>query len=66
MVFAPTPLPSRMGVGGAATASVQPLLPFLTAGHSMREVFNGLRWIVRAGAAWWMMPHDLPQWYMVY
>jgi transposase len=28
--------------------------------HSLREVFNGLRWIVRAGAAWRMMPHDLP------
>ena len=34
--------------------------------HSMREVFNGLRWIVRAGAAWRMMPHDLPPWYTVY
>jgi transposase len=32
----------------------------------MREVFNGLRWIVRAGAAWRMMPHDLPPWYPVY
>ena len=28
--------------------------------HSLREVFNGLRWIVRAGATWRMMPHDLP------
>jgi transposase len=34
--------------------------------HSLREVFNGLRWIVRAGAAWRMMPHDLPPWYTVY
>src|SRR5262245_61305399 len=34
--------------------------------HSMREVFNGLRWIVRAAAAWRMMPHDLPPWYTVY
>jgi transposase len=32
----------------------------------MREVFNGLRWIVRAGAAWRMMPHDLPPWHTVY
>jgi transposase len=32
----------------------------------MREVLQGLRWIVRAGAAWWMMPHDLPPWYTVY
>src|ERR671929_627417 len=28
--------------------------------QSLREVFNGLRWIVRAGAAWRLMPHDLP------
>ena len=34
--------------------------------HSLREVFNGLRWIVRAGAPWRMMPHDLPPWEMVY
>jgi transposase len=34
--------------------------------HSLREVFNGLRWIVRAGAAWRMIPHDLPPWHTVY
>jgi transposase len=34
--------------------------------HSLREVFNGLRWLVRAGASWRMMPHDLPPWYTVY
>lgn len=34
--------------------------------HSLREVFNGLRWIVRAGAPWRMMPNDLPPWYSVY
>ena len=34
--------------------------------HELREVFNGARWIVRAGAAWRMMPHDLPPWYTVY
>ena len=34
--------------------------------HSLREVFHGLRWIVRAGAAWRLMPHDLPPWYTVY
>jgi transposase len=34
--------------------------------HSLREVFNGLRWIVRAGAAWRLMPHDWPPWYTVY
>ena len=34
--------------------------------HPLREVFNGLRWIVRAGATWRMMPHDLPPWEVVY
>jgi len=34
--------------------------------HSLREVFNGLRYIVRAGAQWRMMPNDLPPWHTVY
>jgi transposase len=34
--------------------------------HSLREVFNGLRGIVWAGAAWRMMPHDLPPWHTMY
>jgi transposase len=34
--------------------------------HDLREVFNGLRWIVRTGAQWRMMPNDLPPWYTVY
>jgi transposase len=32
----------------------------------LREVFNGLRWIVRTGAQWRLMPHDLPHWHVVY
>ena len=52
-------------------AFVAPYLPLMTEeapqrDHSMREVLNGLRWIVRAGAAWRLMPHDLPPWYTVY
>ncbi|BDI31483.1 IS5 family transposase [Capsulimonas corticalis] len=34
--------------------------------YSLREVFDGLRWIVRAGAQWRLMPHDLPPWHTVY
>lgn len=34
--------------------------------HPLREVFNGLRWLVRTGAEWRMMPHDLPPWHTVY
>lgn len=31
--------------------------------YSLREVFNGLRWIARSGAPWRLMPNDLPPWY---
>lgn len=34
--------------------------------YDLREVFNGLRWIVRTGSAWRYMPHDLPPWETVY
>src|SRR5215211_872554 len=34
--------------------------------HDLREVFNGLRWIVRSGAPWRMLPHDFPPWEAVY
>ncbi len=30
--------------------------------HGLREVFNALRWLVRAGAPWRMMPNDFPPW----
>src|SRR5215212_3326526 len=34
--------------------------------YGLREVFNGLRWIVRTGSARRYMPHDLPPWETVY
>jgi transposase len=34
--------------------------------HSLREVFNGLRYIVHTGMQWRFMAHDLPPWYTVY
>ena len=34
--------------------------------YSLREVFNGLRWMIRAGATWRMMPNDLPSWFTVF
>lgn len=34
--------------------------------HPLGEIFNGLRWIARAGAPWRMMPNDLPPWEAVY
>jgi transposase len=52
-------------------ALVAPYLTLMTEdapqrSHSLRQVFNGLRWIVRAGAPWRMMPNDLPPWEVVY
>lgn len=34
--------------------------------HSLREAFNGLRYIIKSGAPWRLMPHDLPPWAAVY
>jgi len=34
--------------------------------YVLREVFNGLRYVVRGGISWRMMPNDLPPWYAVY
>lgn len=34
--------------------------------YPLRELFNGLRWMVRAGAPWRLMPHNLPPWHAVY
>ena len=34
--------------------------------HSLRELFNGLRWLARAGSPWRLMAHDLPPWHAVY
>src|SRR5919106_5805604 len=34
--------------------------------HALREVFNALRWIVRAGAPWRLLPTNFPPWPAVY
>ena len=34
--------------------------------YPLREVFNGLRYIVKTGNQWRLMPHDLPPWQVVY
>lgn len=34
--------------------------------YPLREVFNGLRWMVRTGAPWRMIANDLPPWHTVY
>ncbi|WP_155520847.1 transposase, partial [Ralstonia solanacearum] len=34
--------------------------------HDLREMFNALRWMARAGAAWRMLPTNFPRWELVY
>jgi transposase len=33
--------------------------------HNLRDVFDALRWLVRAGAPWRLLPKDFPPWEMV-
>ena len=34
--------------------------------HDLREVFNAVRWAVKAGSPWRLLPHDFPPWPAVY
>lgn len=34
--------------------------------HHLREVFNVVPWIVRAGSPWRLLPNDFPSWQAVY
>src|SRR5437763_5828551 len=34
--------------------------------YDLREVFNALRWLARAGAGWRLMPTNFPPWPAVY
>jgi transposase len=34
--------------------------------HDLRDVFDALRWIVRAGSPWRYLPNDFPPWEIVY
>ncbi len=63
--------PYDSDVSDAEWDFVAPYLTLLTdhAGqrrHDLREVFNALRWLVRTGSPWRLMPHDLPPWHTVY
>ena len=50
------------------------LLPYLTLmredapqrSNDMREVFNAIRYVVKSGCHWRMLPHDFPEWTVVY
>ncbi len=34
--------------------------------YALRDVFNAVRWLVRSGAPWRMLPNDLPPWPTVF
>ena len=34
--------------------------------YGLREVLNALRWLVKTGGQWRMMPHDFPPWAAVW
>jgi transposase len=50
------------------------LLPYLTLmrtdapqrSHDLRESFNAIRYVVKTGCTWRMLPHDLPDWTVAY
>jgi hypothetical protein len=63
--------PYPTDVGDDEWAFVAPYLTLMDPGapqraHGLREVFNALRWIVRAGAPWRYLPNDFPPWAAVY
>lgn len=50
---------------------IKPLIPSAKPGGrprcvDMREILNGIMYVLRSGCAWRMMPHDLPPWSTVY
>jgi transposase len=58
-------------VDDAEWAFVAPYLTLMTEDapqrrYALREVFNALRYLVRTGAPWRMLPNDLPPWPVVY
>lgn len=67
----PTRNPYPSDVSDDEWAFVAPYLTLMTEDapqrrHALREVFNGLRFIVRTGMQWRFMPNDLPPWDIVY
>ena len=48
-------------------AEIEPLIPAAEPGGrerevNMREVLNGILYLLRGGVSWRMLPHDLPPW----
>ncbi len=55
----------------AQWALLEPLVPAPRPGgrpptHPRRERVNAMRYVLRSGEAWRLLPHDLPPWQTVY
>lgn len=58
-------------LGDAQWKLIEPHIPAAKPGGrprsvDMREVVNGILYVVRSGCAWRLLPHDLPPWSTVY
>jgi putative transposase len=63
--------PYATDVSDAEWAVLGPLVPAPKPGgrpvrHDRREICNGIRYGLRSGGAWRLLPHDLPPWQTVY
>ena len=50
---------------------LEPLVPAPKPGgrpvkYARREVINAIRYVLRSGCAWRLLPHDLPPWQLAY
>ncbi len=50
---------------------LEPLVPAPKFGgrpakYSRREIINAIRYVLRTGCAWRLLPHDLPPWQLAY
>lgn len=64
-------LPYSTDLTEAEWKRLEPLIPPCKPGgrpraQDMREILNGLFYLLRTGCSWRMMPHDLPHWRTVY
>jgi transposase len=55
----------------AEWCTIEPFIPPAKPGGrprkaDMREILNGIFYVLRSGCTWRMIPHDLPAWYWVY
>ena len=54
----------------AEWARIEPLLPAAHTGHPrhhrLRTIVNALRYVLRTGCAWRLLPTDRPPWQRVY